>query len=135
MNFRRKILNRQKNKKMSNVNHPASDTADREIVITRLLNAPRELVFEVWTNPEHIAKWWGPDGFTNTIEKMDVEPGGVWDLVMHGPDGTDYKNKSIYTEVVKPERIVFRHLSPAFTATVNFVELGNKTELNWRMLF
>jgi uncharacterized protein YndB with AHSA1/START domain len=63
-----------------------NSTADRELVITRELNAPIELVWEVWTNPEHLAQWWGPDGFTNTISKMDMNPGGEWDLVMHGPD-------------------------------------------------
>ncbi|MCU7371200.1 SRPBCC domain-containing protein [Paucibacter sp. O1-1] len=65
----------------------------RELNISRTLNAPIELVWEAWTNPEHIAKWWGPDGFTNTITTMDMVPGGEWNLVMHGPDGTDYKNK------------------------------------------
>ena len=85
-------------------------TADRELTITRLLNAPIKLVWKVWTEPEHIAKWWGPTGFTNTISKMDVKPGGEWDLIMHGPDGTDFKNKSIFREVVKNERIVFEHV-------------------------
>src|SRR5436190_19477576 len=72
--------------------HEKNSTKNRELLLTRLLNAPIELVWEVWTNPEHIAQWWGPNGFTNTITKMDVQPGGEWDLVMHGPDGTDYKN-------------------------------------------
>ena len=111
-------------------------TADRELLITRLLNAPRELVWEVWTNPEHISQWWGPKDFTNTIDKMDVKPGGEWNLVMHGPDGTDYKNKSIFKEVVEPERIVYEHISgPKFLATINFIEKGNQTEIVWHMLF
>jgi len=111
-------------------------TKDRELVISRLLNAPRELVWEVWTNPEHIKHWWGPNGFTNTIFQMDVRPGGVWDFIMHGPDGTDYKNKSIYTEVVKPGRIVYEHVSgPKFQATVTFTENGKKTLLKIQMLF
>ena len=58
-----------------------------------------------WTDPEHVAKWWGPTGFTNTIYEMDVRPGGVWRFVMHGPDGIDYQNKIVYIEVVKPERL------------------------------
>jgi uncharacterized protein YndB with AHSA1/START domain len=61
----------------------------REPNMSRTLNAPIELVWEAWTNPEHIAKWWGPDGFTNTITTMDMVPGGEWNLVMHGPDGND----------------------------------------------
>jgi uncharacterized protein YndB with AHSA1/START domain len=64
-------------------------TADREIVISCVLNAPRELVFRVWTDPKHVARWWGPKGFTNTIREMDVRPSGVWLSVMHGPDGVD----------------------------------------------
>src|SRR6266852_4602923 len=79
---------------------------DREIVITRLLDAPRELAFQAWTEPQHVAHWWGPNGFTNTIHEMDVRPGGVWRFIMHGPDGTDYKNEIVYVEVVKPERLV-----------------------------
>lgn len=113
-----------------------NETANRELMIARLLNAPRELVFEVWTNPEHIKHWWGPTGFTNTIAKMEVRPDGVWEFVMHGPDGTDYKNKSVYVEVVKPERIVFDHVSgPKFRVTVTFEDRGDKTFLTWRMLF
>jgi uncharacterized protein YndB with AHSA1/START domain len=90
-------------------NNPETSTADRETVITRIVDAPRELVWKVWTDPEHVVKWWGPNGFTTTIEKMDVRPGGVWKHVMHGPDGTDYPNSSVFKEVVKPERIVFSH--------------------------
>ena len=121
---------------MENNNAKNDNTADRELVITRILNAPRELVWEVWTNPDHIKNWWGPDGFTNTIFTMDVQPGGTWDFVMHGPDGTDYKNKSRFKEIVKPERIVFEHLTgPKFTSTITFTEDGNKTLLTWRMLF
>jgi uncharacterized protein YndB with AHSA1/START domain len=111
-------------------------TSDRELIITRLLNAPIELVWEVWTNPDHIKNWWGPDGFTNTISKMEVQAGGEWDLIMHGPDGTDYKNKSIFKEIIKPKKIVYEHVStPKFTTTVTFDEQGNKTLLTWHMLF
>jgi len=110
--------------------------ADRELVISRLLNAPCELVWDVWTNPEHIKNWWGPNGFTNTIFEMNVIPGGVWDFVMHGPDGTDYKNKSIFKEIVKYKKIVLDHESgPKFTATITFEKQDNKTLLTWKMLF
>ena len=121
---------------MVNRSEIKNDTSDRELIITRLLNAPRELVWDVFTTPEHIKNWWGPNGFTNTIDKMDVKPGGEWEFIMHGPDGTDYKNKSIYKEIVRPERIVFEHVSgPKFIATITFTAEGNKTYLKWHMLF
>ena len=112
-----------------------SNTKDRELVITRTLNVPAELVWEVFTKPEHIANWWGPDGFTNTIYTMDVRPGGLWELVMHGPDGTDYKNKSIFKEIVPLKKIVFDHFNPDFTTTIQFEDLGEQTHIHWHMLF
>jgi uncharacterized protein YndB with AHSA1/START domain len=121
------------------VNKP--NTADREIVITRVFDAPRELVFKAWTDPKHVAQWWGPKGFTTTTYEMDVRPGGVWRFVMHGPDGVDYKNKIIYIEIVKPERLVYSHGGDEegepgqFHVTVTFAEQGGKTKLTLRMLF
>jgi uncharacterized protein YndB with AHSA1/START domain len=112
-----------------------SNTADREISVSRLLNAPISLVWKVWTYPDHIKNWWGPNGFTNTITKMDVKAGGEWNLVMHGPDGTDYKNKSVFKEVVVHQKIVFEHVAPNFIATIEFQEQGNKTFISWHMLF
>ncbi len=113
-----------------------NDTSDREIRISRLLNAPVDLVWEVWTTPGHIKNWWGPDGFSNTITKMDVTPGGEWDLVMHGPDGTDYRNKSVFREVIKYRKIVYEHLTgPRFTSTIEFESRGSKTHISWQMLF
>lgn len=112
-----------------------NNTKDRELVITRTLNAPTELVWEAFTSPEHVANWWGPDGFTNTIYTMDVKPGGLWELVMHGPDGTDYKNKSVYKEIVPLKKIVFDHFNPDFTTTIQFEDLGEQTHIRWHMLF
>jgi len=118
---------------MGNQNH---DTASREITATRRYDAPRELVWKMWTEAEHVAKWWGPNGFTNTIQEMDVRPGGRWRLVMHGPDGTDYKNESVYVEVVPPELLVFDHVSwPKFTMRATFTEQAGQTEVGVRMLF
>jgi uncharacterized protein YndB with AHSA1/START domain len=115
---------------------------DREIVATRIFNVPRELIFKVWTDPQHIAQWWGPRGFVTTTFKMDVKPGGVWRFVMHGPDGRDYENKITYLEVVEPERLVYKHGGDADTEPVNFkvtVTLDaperNKTKLTMRMQF
>ncbi len=116
-----------------------TSTADREIVITRVLNAPRGLVFKVFTEPAHVARWWGPAGFTNTIHDMDVRVGGTWLYVMHGPDGTDYQNKIQYTEVVKPERLAFRHgdwENVFFDSVVTFEELpGKKTKITMKLVF
>jgi uncharacterized protein YndB with AHSA1/START domain len=113
-----------------------SPTADRELIITRVLNAPISLVWEVWTKPEHIKNWWGPNGFYNTVFEMDLRPGGTWDFVMHGPDGTDYKNKSVFKEIVKHKKIVYEHITgPKFLATIEFEEHGKKTLLKWHMLF
>ncbi|MEO7924966.1 MAG: SRPBCC family protein [Chitinophagaceae bacterium] len=118
-----------------------TDTSNRELAISRLLHAPRELVWEAWTNPEHVKNWWGPNGFTNTIHEMEVKPGGVWLLTMHGPDGRDYPNKIIFLEVVKPERLVYRHSDEegtegvSFHTTVTFEKQGNKTLLTMKGVF
>src|SRR6476646_10236456 len=113
-----------------------NNTRERELVITRKLNAPVELVWEAWTKPEHIAQWWGPEGFTNTIHTMELFQGGTWDLVMHGPDGTDYKNKSIFKEIIPFKKIVYDHVNgPRFTATVEFESQGDQTFIRWKMLF
>jgi uncharacterized protein YndB with AHSA1/START domain len=85
----------------------AEPLSDREIVTTRVFDAPRELVFKAWTDPDHLAQWWGPKGFTNTFQEFDMRPGGIWRFVMHGPDGVDHKNKSVFVEVVKPGRKVY----------------------------
>ena len=119
----------------------AASTVDREIVITRVLDAPRELVFRAWTEPDHVVKWWGPQGFTTTTKEMDVRPGGVWRFVMHGPDGRDYKNKIVFSEVTKPERLVYAHADDgetepvSFQVTVTMDDQGGKTKLTMRMVF
>jgi uncharacterized protein YndB with AHSA1/START domain len=111
-------------------------TADRELRISRLLDAPIKLVWEVWTSPDHIKNWWGPNGFTNTIHLMDVKVGGEWNLTMHGPDGTDYINKSVFKEIIPYKKIVYDHIStPKILATIEFEPQTNKTFLRWHMLF
>lgn len=118
-----------------------SKTSEREIVISRVFDAPRDLVFEAWTDPKHIAHWWGPRGFRTTTAVMDVRPGGVWRFVMRGPDGVDYPNKVIFVEIVKPERLVYKHSSGEeddpgqFKVTVTFNEQAGKTNITLRMLF
>jgi uncharacterized protein YndB with AHSA1/START domain len=120
--------------------HEESSTAtaseSREIAATRLFDAPRELVWRMWTDREHVIHWWGPNGFTNTIDEMDVRPGGAWNFVMHGPDGTDYVNKCVYVDVAAPERLVYDHVTgPTFRASVTFAARGEQTEVTMRMQF
>lgn len=80
-----------------------SSRADREIIATRVFKTPRLLVFKAWTDPDHLIHWWGPKGFTSTFHEFDLRPGGVWRLVMHGPNGADFQNESIFVEIVKPD--------------------------------
>ena len=119
------------------MNDATSPTADREISTTRVFDAPRELVWEVWTRPEHIEKWWGPDGFTNTTKEYDLRPGGLWLHVMHGPNDKDYRNDILFTEVIAPELLEYEHgPSPIFRVTVRFdIEAVNRTKLSMKMLF
>lgn len=113
----------------------STQTIDREIVLTRLYPAPRELVWQVWTEPQHLIHWWGPDGFSLTIHEMDVRPGGVWHFHMHGPDGTDYLNHVVYVEVTKPSRLVYDHgPTPKFQTTITFVEQEDKTLVTMRTI-
>ena len=113
-----------------------TSTSDCEIVSTRLIDAPREKVFKAWTDPEHLARWWGPKGFTNTFHEYEPKPGGVWRFVMHGPDGKDYENESVFVEIVKPERIVFDHVSGhRFHVVTTFDDVDGKTWIRWRMVF
>ena len=133
----------------SNARKPSADPAlkaVREVEITRVFDAPCELVWDAWTKPEQIVKWWGPRGFTLTIDEMDVRPGGVWKSTMHGPDGVEYVNNCLFTKVVKPERIDYqltggrkhpRDGQGPVRANVSFVfeAQGEKTKLTLRMLF
>ena len=119
------------------------ETSDREIVISRVFDAPRELVWQAMTDQQHVVNWWGPRGFSMTIETMDVRPGGVWKHTLHGPDGANYPNKSIFKEVVKPERIVYSHgggreggPGASFVSTWTFEVVGDgKTKLTMRRVF
>jgi uncharacterized protein YndB with AHSA1/START domain len=115
---------------------PSADTSDREIRSTRLFPAPRELVWKMWTERDHVGKWYGPNGFSLTIHTMDVREGGVWDFVMHGPDGTDYDNKVLYLELEAPSRLVYAHVNfPLHHTTVTLATQGAGTRLDMRMVF
>jgi uncharacterized protein YndB with AHSA1/START domain len=109
----------------------------RSIIGVREFEAPRDLVFSAWTDPRHLAQWWGPNGFTTTTHSFDLRPGGVWRFVMHGPDGRDYQNRITFEEVTPPERIVYRHggddVEPVqFKTTVIFEDIGGRTRMTWR---
>lgn len=121
-------------------NSEATATADREIVLERVFDAPRELVFDVWTSPEHATHWFGPRGFTMTIHEMDARPGGVWRFILHGPDGTDYDNKIVFNEIIRPERLVYSHGTDDdgpgdFEVTATFASQGKGAKITMRMLF
>ncbi|TRX59197.1 polyketide cyclase [Fulvivirga sp. M361] len=108
----------------------------RTITVTRLFDAPIELMWRTWTEPNLIKHWWGPDGFTNTITKMEVKPGGTWEFIMHGPGGKDYENKNIYKEVHPLEKIVFEdETGSGFQTTVILKEQDGQTLVQVTMLF
>ena len=118
------------------------ETDPRSIIGTRVFDAPRDLVFSAWTDPRHLAQWWGPNGFTTTTHSFEFRADGVWRFVMHGPDGRDYQNRITFDEIIPPERIVYRHsggddVEPVqFTQTVTFEDLGNgQTRMTWRGKF
>lgn len=132
---------------MSSFNVSTTAQSDREIVITRVFDAPRELVFKAWTEPEHVAQWWGPKGFTTKVIALDLRPGGESRYVMIGPDGTEYPGKGVFREIVPPERIVttdefdegFEQVTDAdlpqgMVMTVLFEELDGKTKLTLRIV-
>jgi uncharacterized protein YndB with AHSA1/START domain len=113
---------------------------ERELVLTHVFDAPRELVFKAWTDPKQVAQWWGPHRFTNPVCDLDVRPGGAIRIHMRGPDGTVYPMTGVYNEVVEPERLVFTSAAldadgnPMFEVltTVTFAEQGGKTKQTMR---
>jgi uncharacterized protein YndB with AHSA1/START domain len=115
-------------------------TADREIVISRVIDAPPELVFEAFTEVRHLSQWWGPEGFSTTTRSFEFREGAVWDFVMHGPDGTDYPEWITWTEIAPPERITLLHgESPedpnAFESVLTFTPEDSATRLVMRTIF
>jgi len=115
----------------------AANGVGMEVNFTRVFDAPRQFVFEAWTDPRHVAQWWGPTGFTNPRCELDVRPGGAIRIDMRGPDGTIYPMSGVYQEIVEPERIVFTSIAldeagnPLFENlnTVTFAEHSGKTTI------
>ncbi len=117
-----------------------SETSDREIVVSRVIDAPRELVFEAFTDVHHLSRWWGPDGFTTTTRSFEFRVGGEWSFVMHGPDGTHYPEWIAWREIAPPERIVllhgeFRDDPNAFDSFLSFQQVGEGTRIVMRTVF
>jgi uncharacterized protein YndB with AHSA1/START domain len=117
------------------------DSDPTAIIGTRIFDAPRALVFAAWTEPRHLANWFGPNGFSLTTKSFDLRPGGVWRFVMHGPDGRDYHNHVTFDEIVPPERIAYSHRGEEdfehiqFKTIVSFEDIGGKTKLTMQGLF
>lgn len=117
-----------------------TSVAERELVVTRLIDAPRRLVFRAWTQPEHVVRWWGPKGFTTIHCEMDIRVGGAYRCGMRSPQGTEHWKVGVYREIVEPERIVFTFAwedaygNPGheLLTTVTFDEHGTKTRLTLR---
>ncbi len=117
-----------------------SGTTNREIVISRVIGAPPELVFEAFTEVRHLSRWWGPEGFTTTTRAFEFRVGGVWDFVLHGPDGTDYQEWICWTEIAAPERIALLHGESAgdpnaFQSVLTFASEGAATRIEMRTVF
>lgn len=92
------------------MNKPAT-FGEGTVSLTRVFDAPRDLVWKAWTDPKMMAQWFGPRGFTSSVPQLDVRVGGALRIVMHGPDGNDYPMKGIFREVVPPERLVFSNIA------------------------
>jgi uncharacterized protein YndB with AHSA1/START domain len=117
-----------------------SATVDREIVISRVINASRELVFEAFTEVRHLSRWWGPEGFTTTTQSFEFRVGGEWVFVLHGPDGTDYPEWITWTEISPPERIAllhgeFREDPNGFESVLTFEPDAAGTRIEMRTVF
>jgi uncharacterized protein YndB with AHSA1/START domain len=119
----------------------ATNFAEREILITRLFDVSRELMFQAWTDPKHLLQWAIPNGFTHSVYEMNVKPGGVWRFGIRSSEGIEYRNKIVYLDLVNPSRLVYVHGSGEedepgqFHVTVNFVEEAEKTRLTMQLLF
>ena len=114
--------------------------ADRQIVISRVIDAPRELVFEAFTRVQHLSRWWGPEGFTTTTRSFAFRVAGEWDFVMHGPDGTDYQEWITWREIAPPARIALLHGESrddpnAFESVLTFEQAGEQTRIVMHTVF
>ena len=115
----------------------AAQSGEPELVITRIFDAPRRLVFKAWTEPDRATRWWGPEGFTTISCEMDVRPGGLWRRCMRAPDGSEHRKRGVYREIVEPEQLVFTYADedaegnpgPETLVRVTFADFAGKTRL------
>lgn len=114
-----------------------STTPESEIVTTRILNFPQELVFKAWKNPKLLKNWWGPKGFTNTFHEFDFREGGKWTFTMHGPDKGNYENEVEFIKIDEPNLIAWKRYSkPLFQILTTFETISeNQTKVVFKMLF
>ncbi len=114
-----------------------SPAPDCEIISTRIVNAPREIVYTAWTDPVHLKNWWGPAGFTNTFIEFDLRPGGRWRFIMHGPDKGNYQNECEFITIDRPSLIAWkRHSKPLFQVVASFEEAAaGSTKVVFKMIF
>lgn len=115
---------------------------NNKVIYKRYFSAPVSLVFEAWSTHEHLSKWWGPNGFTLTTKNMNFTNGGTWEFIMHGPDGHDYKNKTQFIEIRKPNFIHYKHLGDGegdqdvvFESKIIFEESGKGTHVTMEQIF
>jgi len=115
---------------------------NNKVIYKRYFDVPVDLVFEAWSSHEHLSQWWGPDGFTLTTNSMDFSNGGIWDFIMHGPDGHDYKNKTQFIDISKPHHIYYKHLGDGeveqdvnFESRIIFEASGEGTNLTMEQIF
>ncbi len=112
------------------------DNPEATLTTERLLPFSPEQIFAAFQNPEKLAQWWGPDGFTSTFERFEFKPGGHWVFVMHGPDGANYPNENVFREITPNAKIVIDHVvNPRFLLTVTLTPHGDQTRLNWNQCF
>ena len=113
-----------------------TDTSDREVITTRIFKTTKERLFKAWTDPDQLAKWWGPEGFSNTFHEFNLKPGGDWRFTMHGPNGADYKNHSIFVSIQEPDEIILDHISPPkFRVVASFSKEEGGAKLRFRQIF
>lgn len=110
---------------------------NRTVVSSRLIHAPASVVFNAFSDPEKLKHWWGPKGFTNTIEQFEFKRGGAWKFVMHHPNGTAYPNLSEFTQIIENQKIVFIHHEPIhrFEMTLGYETIGDQTKFSYTMVF
>ncbi|MED4206825.1 SRPBCC family protein [Neobacillus mesonae] len=122
-------------------NKTSVEVEGKEIIVKRVFNASRNLIWKAWSQPEHLKNWWGPNGFSITTSEFEMKPGGIWRFIMKGPDGVEYPNKITFKEIVKPERLVYTSADDIegdpgqFQTIVTFVEEDNNTLLIQRLIF